>query len=91
MKKAEEKGEVKGKALKVRVIAILQEAKTNSTLGASVSSNSATNTAASNYVLKSILKKAGAKSSMDPRTLSFKEHILKSDLILSNEYVCQAT
>ena len=62
MKKAEEKEEVKGKELKTQVMVILEEAKTSTNSGASMSSNSATSAAASNSVLKSILKKAGAKS-----------------------------
>ena len=62
MKKAEEKEEVKGKELKAQVMAILEEAKTTTNSGAFVSSNSTTSVAASNSVLKSILKKAGSKS-----------------------------
>ena len=62
MKKAEQKEEVKGKDLKAQVMDILEEAKTTTNSGASISSNSATSVAASNFVLKSILKKAGAKS-----------------------------
>ena len=61
MKKAEEKEEVKGKELKAQVMAILEEAKTNTNSGASVSSNSAPSVATSNSLLKGILKKAGAK------------------------------
>jgi len=61
MKKAEEKEEDKGKELKAQVMAILEEAKTNTNSGASVSSNSATSVATSNSLLKGILKKAGAK------------------------------
>ena len=62
MKKAEEKEEVKGKDLNDQVIDILEEAKTTTNSGAFASSNSATSVAASNSVLKSILKKAGSKS-----------------------------
>lgn len=62
MKKAEEKEEVKGKELKAQVIAILEEDKTNTNSGASVSSNLDASTDASNSVLKKILKKAGVKS-----------------------------
>ena len=62
MKKAEEKEEVKGKELKAHIMAIFEEARTNTNSGASVSSNSATSEAARNSLLKSILKKAGAKS-----------------------------
>ena len=56
MKKAEEKEEDKGRELKAQIMAILEEAKTNTNTGASVSSNSAT----SNSLLKGILKKTGA-------------------------------
>ena len=62
MKKAEEKEEVKKKELKAQVMAILEELKTNTNSGASVSSKSVTSVATSNSILKSILKKAGAKS-----------------------------
>ena len=53
MKKAEEKEEVKEKELKAQFIAILEEVKTNTNSGASVSSNTATST----FILNGILKK----------------------------------
>ena len=43
-------------------MAILEEVSTNTNSGSSASSNSATSAAASNSVLKSTLKKDGAKS-----------------------------
>ena len=60
--KAEQKKEVKGEELKAQVMDILEEAIRTTNLGAPVSSNSATIQAASNSVLKSILKKDRAKS-----------------------------
>ena len=62
MKKAEEKEEDKGRELKSQIMAILEEAKTITNTGASVSSNSATSVATSNSLLRGILKKTGAKS-----------------------------
>ena len=61
MKKSEEKEEVKGKALKDQVMAIIEEPKPNTNSGASVSSNSATSVDTSNSVLKSMFEKARAK------------------------------
>ena len=59
MKKAEEKEEDKGRELKAQVMAILEEAKTNTNTGASVSSNSTSSVDTSNSLLKGILKKTG--------------------------------
>ena len=61
IRKAKEEEEDKGRELKAQVMDILEESKTNTNVGTSVSSNSATSVATSNSLLQGILKKAEAK------------------------------